>query len=158
MRNEVIHQKYSLQVPDQYETLSEADLRQMYRSGDPFRWGVRDRENHVIIIAMWKQYPALLSWALDLKAIAKKNEQLTRNLHGDRGYRLLEFFSMQAGGEPVEGYRFCARNESDVSQVSSCFLLKDGKTVYSFICTCREEQMDEALPVINQMMASLRKV
>ena len=33
MRNEVIHQKYSLQVPDQYETLSEADLRQMYRSG-----------------------------------------------------------------------------------------------------------------------------
>ena len=77
----------------------------MYRNaGDPFMWGVRDTENHRIIVAIWKQYPALLAWTLDLKAIVKKNEQLTGKAHAEHGYRFLEFFSMQAGEKKAEGF------------------------------------------------------
>ena len=155
MDRQTINDTLTLEIPDSFELLSGEDLRGMYRNaGDPFRWGVRDPENHRIIVALWKQYPALLAWTLDLKAIAKKNEQLTRRAHEGHGYQFLEFFSMRAGEEKAEGYRF-AYDREGVTQVSSSFLLKDGRTVYAFICIGREENMETDLAVFNQIMETL---
>ena len=79
MSRQIINETCALQIPDHFEILSGKDLDGMRQgTGDPFRWGVRDRENHMIIIALWKQYPALLSCMLDLKTVVKKNEQMSR--------------------------------------------------------------------------------
>ena len=155
MGRQIINETFTLQIPDSFEVLSEDDLRKMYRNiGDPFRWGVRDTENHVIMTALWKQYPALLSWMLDLKAIVKKNEQMTGKVHAAHGYRFLEFFSMQAGDEEAEGYRFCYDREG-MTQVSNIFLIKDGRTIYSFICVGREETMERDRETFRRIMETL---
>ena len=155
MKHQTINDTFSLQIPDSFEVLTEEDLRKMYRNvGDPFRWGVRDTENHVIITALWKQYPALLSWTLDLNAIVKKNEQLTGKVHAAHGYRFLEFFSMQAGAENAEGYRFCYDKEG-VTQACSNFLIKDGRTIYAFMCVGREENMDKDRETFRRIMETL---
>ena len=155
MSKQTINDTFTLEIPDRFEVLSEEDLRGMYRNaGDPFQWGVRDTENHVIIVALWKKYPALLSWTLDLKAIVKKNEQLTGQAHAEHGYRFLEFFSMQAGDEKAEGYRFTYEKEG-ATQACSNFLIRDGRTIYAFICVGREENMDADRETINQIMATL---
>ena len=155
MSRQTINDTFTLEIPDRFEVLSEEDLRGMYRNaGDPFQWGVRDTENHVIIVALWKKYPALLSWTLDLKAIVKKNEQLTGQAHAEHGYRFLEFFSMQAGDEKAEGYRFTYEKEG-ATQACSNFLIRDGRTIYAFICVGREENMDADRETINQIMATL---
>ena len=155
MSKQTINDTFTLEIPERFEVLSEEDLRGMYRNaGDPFQWGVRDTENHVIIVALWKKYPALLSWTLDLKAIVKKNEQLTGQAHAEHGYRFLEFFSMQAGDEKAEGYRFTYEKEG-VTQACSNFLIRDGRTIYAFICVGREENMDADRETIKQIMATL---
>ena len=155
MSKQTINDTFTLEIPDRFEVLSEEDLRGMYRNaGDPFQWGVRDTENHVIIVALWKKYPALLSWTLDLKAIVKKNEQLTGQAHAEHGYRFLEFFSMQAGDEKAEGYRFTYEKEG-ATQACSNFLIRDGRTIYAFICVGREENMDADRETIKQIMATL---
>ena len=155
MSKQTINDTFTLEIPDRFEVLSEEDLRGMYRNaGDPFQWGVRDTENHVIIVALWKKYPALLSWTLDLKAIVKKNEQLTGQAHAEHGYRFLEFFSMQAGDEKAEGYRFTYEKEG-ATQACSNFLIRDGRTIYAFICVGREENMDADRETITQIMATL---
>ena len=155
MSKQTINDTFTLEIPDRFEVLSEEDLRGMYRNaGDPFQWGVRDTENHVIIVALWKKYPALLSWTLDLKAIVKKNEQLTGQAHAEHGYRFLEFFSLQAGDEKAEGYRFTYEKEG-ATQACSNFLIKDGRTIYAFICVGREENMDADRETINRIMATL---
>ena len=155
MSRQTINDTFTLEIPERFEVLSEEDLRGMYRNaGDPFQWGVRDTENHVIIVALWKKYPALLSWTLDLKAIVKKNEQLTGQAHAEHGYRFLEFFSMQAGDEKAEGYRFTYEKEG-VTQACSNFLIRDGRTIYAFICVGREENMDADRETIKQIMATL---
>ena len=155
MSKQTINDTFTLEIPDRFEVLSEEDLRGMYRNaGDPFQWGVRDTENHVIIVALWKKYPALLSWTLDLKAIVKKNEQLTGQAHAEHGYRFLEFFSMQAGDEKAEGYRFTYEKEG-VTQACSNFLIRDGRTIYAFICVGREENMDADREMINRVMSTL---
>ena len=155
MGKQTINDTFTLEIPDRFETMSEEDLRGMYRdAGDPFGWGVRDTENHVIITALWKQYPALLSWMLDLKAIVKKNEQLTGKAHAAHGYRFLEFFSMQAGDEKAEGYRFSYDKEG-ITQVCSNCLIKDGRTIYAFICVGREENADTDRETFRQIMETL---
>ena len=155
MGRQRINDTFTLEIPDRFEVLGEEDLRGMYRNtGDPFRWGVRDKENHVIIAALWKQYPALLSWTLDLKTVVKKNEQLTGKAHAEHGYRFLEFFSMQAGDEKAEGYRFTYEKEG-VTQVCNNFLIRDGRTIYAFICVGREENMDADREMINRVMSTL---
>ena len=155
MRRENINEAFTLQVPDGFEVLTENDLSKMYRNvGDPFRWGVRDAKNHVIITALWKQYPALLSWTLDLKAIVKKNEQLTGKAHAAHGYRFLEFFSMQAGDEKAEGYRFIYDREGITQACSNC-LIREGRTIYSFLCVGREENMDRDRETFRRIMETL---
>ena len=155
MSRQIINETCALQIPDHFEILSGKDLDGMRQgTGDPFRWGVRDRENHMIIIALWKQYPALSSCMLDLKTVVKKNEQLTRKAHEAYGYRFLEFFSMQAGEEKAEGYRFIYEKEG-VAQVCSNFLIKDGRTIYAFICIGREEHAEADKAVFSQIMETL---
>ena len=76
MERQTINDIFTLQIPDGFEVLTEEDLRSMYKNvGDPFNWGVRDMERHASIVAIWKKYPALLSWTLDLKAIVKRTNR-----------------------------------------------------------------------------------
>ena len=155
MSRQTINDTFTLQIPDRLEILSEADLRGMSRNGgDPFRWGVRDPENHVVLVALWKQYPLLLSWALDLKSIVKKNEQLTARAHAPYNYRFLEFFSMQAGDENAEGYRF-SYDRDGITQACNSFLIKDGRTIYAFLCVGREENRDADRETITRIMSTL---
>jgi len=155
MGRQTINETFTLQIPDGFEVLTEEDLGKMYRNiGDSFGWGVRDTENHVIITVLWKQYPALLSRMLDLKAIVKKNEQLTGKAHAAHGYRFLEFFSMQAGDEKAEGYRFSYDKEG-MTQVCSNYLIKDGRTIYAFMCVGREENMDADKETFRRIMETL---
>ncbi len=157
MSRQVINETFSLQVPDCFEILTEETLRGMNRNaGDPIRWGARDTENHVVLLALWKQYPAILARLPDLKAIARKNEQLTRRAHEGNSYRFLESFSMQAGTEQAEGYRFSYEREG-IIRVCSNYLIRDGKTVYSFICIGREENTDTDRSAMNRMMETLER-
>ena len=156
MSRQTINQTFTLQIPDQFEVLTEEGLRGMYRNiGDPFMWGVRDKESHKIIVAIWKKYPMLLSWMLDLKSIVKRNEQITGKAHAGHGYRLLEFFSMQAGEEKAEGYRF-SYDKDEITNVSNNFLIKDGRTIYAFMCVGREENMDADRDSFRQIMETLQ--
>ena len=155
MSRQTINDTFFLQIPDHFEVLTEEDLRGMYMSvGDPFMWGVRDRENHKIIVAIWKQYPVFLSWMLDLKSIVKRNEQMTGKAHAGHGYRFLEFFSVQAGEEKAEGYRF-SYDRDGITNVCSNFLIKDKRTIYAFMCVGREENMDADRDSFLQIMETL---
>ena len=62
---------------------------------------------------------------------------------------------MQAGEEKAEGYRFTYEKEG-VTQACNNFLIKDGRTVYAFICVGREENMEADREMIGQVMSTLR--
>ena len=156
MSRQTVNDTFILQIPDHYEPMSAEDLRELSRNGgDPYQWGVRDRENHVMIVASWKEYPALLARLADLKSIARKNEQLTGGVYEGHDYRLLGFCSMQAGDVKAEGYRFSCRAEG-VAQVMNSFLIKDGKTVYAFLCCGWEENTAADQAVFREILESLQ--
>ena len=155
MDRQIINDAFILQLPDSFEVLTEKELRGMYlNAGDPFRWGARDTENHVVFLVLWKQYPGIVSRMLDLKAMVKRNEQLTRKAHDGHDYQLLVFFSQQAGENKAEGYCF-SYDRQGVAQVCHNFLVRDGRTIYTFMCVGRKENMERHREMINQVMKTL---
>ncbi len=158
MSTQIINETFSLQLPDTFEPIPAEELRRLSEGGgDPVGWGARDRENHVMVLAMWKQYPALLARLADPKALAKKNEQLTRRLYEGHGYRLLGFFSGPAAGGQGEGYRFAYTAENN-PHVRGTLLVKHGRTVYSFLIAGREENMNADQETFRRITESLKAV
>ena len=49
-----------VEVPNGFYVLSAEELRLAYQSEDPNRWGMRDKERHIILTVMWKEYQIIL--------------------------------------------------------------------------------------------------
>lgn len=157
MKKERIEGTYTLQLPETFEVMSAEELQEMYRKGDPFRWGARDRENHRTVLAMRKEIPVILVPLVNLKAVARRNEQLTRRISEGHGYRLLEFISMKAGQEETEGYRFIGENEAGTAQAYSVFLLRNGRAIWSFVFAGREENLAADSEAAGRIMGTLER-
>lgn len=158
MREQTINDTFSLKVPDSFEPMSSEELQKLSQSGgDPYRWGFRDREKHIMFVIIWKQVPAILGWLADLKAIAKRNEQLTSKAYQGHDYRLLGFESMQAGAAKAEGYRFSYSVEGIRQNVTNA-LIKKGKIFYSFLWIGREENAAADRDLFREVMESLRNI
>lgn len=155
MSRELINQTVSIDIPDGFGTMSAEELRQVYRNDDPKRWGTWDRERHVIITVMWKDYPMLLSKLTDLKTVCKKNEQLISRGYAGNSYQCGGFFSMTAGGQSAEGYRFSYR-VGDVVQSAETVLVKLNKTIYSITCTGRTENQPADHELFAGILAGIR--
>ena len=158
MSRQMINNTFALQIPDSFELISPEELQGMSRNGgDPFQWGVRNREKHIMILALWKKYPAILSWMADLKSIAKRNQELAAKGYAGHGYKFREYLSWQAGEEKAEGYRF-TYNVENISQTVINLLVKNGKMIYAFTFGERTENADEDLAAFRGIMESLESI
>ena len=149
------NQAFSIRVPDGFEPMTAEELEKLYRDENPDRWGVWNRERHVMLTVLWKRYPVLVGALADVKAIARRNQQLTEKGYAGHDFRPGGFFSMQADGLPLEGYRFSYRI-GDVVQNAETVLMKKQKTIYNITCTGREENADENAETFREIIGSLR--
>ncbi len=152
-----IRNTLSIAVPEGFQPMSPEELRSLYRNDDPDRWGAWDKDRHVILTVSWKQYPALLSALADIRAVARRNRQLTEKEYAGHDYRPGGFFSLQTGAVRLEGYRFSYRLDSMV-QCAETVLMKHQKTVYSITCVGREENAEEDSRTFRGILESLRTI
>ena len=141
-----INGELSLPCPEGFEAMSAEALDRVYASQTAGRCGIRDGERRVMITALWQRYNPLLAWLADMKALVKRNEQLTRRSYQGNGYRLEGFFSRKVCGMAAEGYRYACRL-GDTDQEIATVLVKKGSVVYSLNCIGRPEdrQANQAL-------------
>ena len=59
MNRETVNEAMEVEVPNGFYVLSAEELRLAYQSEDPNRWGMRDKERHIILTVMWKEYRGL---------------------------------------------------------------------------------------------------
>jgi len=131
----------SMPCPEGFSPMSAEDLDRVYTCKDPKRTGMWDRQRHVMVTALWQRYNPLLARLADMKALAKRNEQLTRKGYQGHDYRLEGFFSRTVCGMAGEGYRFTYRLP-DAQQEIETVLIKKGSVVYSLNCIGRPENRD----------------
>jgi len=156
MSREVINGTVEIEVPDGFHVMSAEELRQAYRNEDPNRWGMWDKERHIIVTVMWKAYRGLLGLFLsDLKEVCKKNEQLNSKGYAGHGYRCDGFFSLSVDGQQAEGYRFSYR-VGDAEQSAETILMRQGKTIYSVTFAGRAENKAADQDVFAGIIAGIR--
>ena len=139
---ETVNRELALPRPEGFEVMGAEELKRVYIRDDPNRWGMWDRERHVMITVLWQRYNPLLAWLAEMKTMARRNEQLTRKGYLDHDYRLEGFTSRKVQGLAGEGYRFTYRL-GDVEQGIETLLIKRGSTVYSLNCVGRAENSAE---------------
>ena len=146
-----INDGLSMSCPEGFSPMSAEELERVYTSRDPNRAGMWDRQRHVMVTALWQRYNPLLAWLADMKALAKRNEQLTRKGYQGHGYRLDGFFSRTVCGMAAEGYRFTCRLQ-DADQEIETVLVKKGSVVYSLNCIGRTENHDANQALFNAIL------
>ena len=154
MSRQDINGVFTLEIPENLQPVSAEELQEFSRGGDPFQWAVRDTERHVMITALWKQYSGLISWLADMKAMAKKNQQMVSKVYEGNDYRLTGYISMEAGDLPAEGYRFTYTAEG-IAHSAAVMLIKEGRTVYSITCAGREENAAADCAMFREVLESL---
>lgn len=154
MGQALVHEELSLSWPDGFQVMTANELKQLYLSNNPKRWGIWDKERHVMITVLWQEYHPLLNFLADPKAMAKRNEQLTRRGYKKHDYRLESFLSMQFCGRNLEGYCFSYRL-GDTAQRVETLLLKQKKCVYNFSCIGRKENEEKDRALFREVMNTL---
>ena len=146
MERHWINGELSLPRPEGFAVMSPEELDRAYTCNSPDRWGIWNKERHIMVTMLWHRYNPLLAWLADMKTLVRRNEQVNRRGYKDHDYQLEGFWSRTVGGMAGEGYRFTYRL-GDVAQRIDTVLIKKGRTIYSLSCVGRPENTarDEAL-------------
>lgn len=155
MTSEKINGAFTLEIPEGFEVMSSEDLRKLYQNENADRWGMWDRERHILITVAWQRVNALLSFLADIKSVAKRNEQLIAKGYANNDYKMEGFFSSSAGNIHMEGYRFSYTLQG-IPQKSETLLMKLEKNIYSITCVRRAENAEECADVFPAVIASLK--
>ena len=156
MGRETIDGIVEVEVPDGFNVMNAEELRQVYQSEDPNRWGMRDKERHIIMTVMWKAYHGLAGLLLpDLKTVCKKNEQLSSKGYAGHGYRCDGFSSQSVDGQPAEGYRF-SYQVGNAEHSAKTILVRHGKTIYSITFAGRAENQSADKELFAGITAGIR--
>ena len=146
-----------LEAPDEFLPMTAEEMTKMFNSCTDDRWSAWARERHAMIAVAWKKYNALLLGLADLKAIAKKNQQLTQKAHAGYDYQPLGAYTPKAASVPMEGYRFAYR-AAGAAQQATTVLLKHQRIVYSIMFIGREENIAADQALFEEVLSGLRLV
>ncbi len=152
---EFIGHSLSIAIPDGFHVMDSQELQQVFLSYDPNRWGIWNKETHVRVTVLWKDYPLLLSKLADLKTVCRKNEQMTAKGYAGHNYLCGRFFSVTVAGQSAEGYSF-TYSIDDIRQSAETVLIKKGKTIYSITCVGRVENKTADHEAFTEMLKTVR--
>ena len=155
MKTEGIHEVLSIEYPDTFHPMTDEELRQVYRCEHPKPWGVWDKENHVMLLVLWKDYPHLLAKFTDLHTACKANARQNRKGYAGLDFLFEDFFSSTVACKPAEGYIF-TYSVSGVRQRVETVLFKEGKTMYGICTIGRAENRDKDHELFTKVLNSVR--
>lgn len=145
----------SLAYPDGFHEMDRSELTQAFQDDNPDRWGIWDRERHIIIAVFWHRSGRLVSRLAKEKDIVKSTEMKVRRGMKQSGYECSAFFSLQAAGRPAEGFRYTFAVQG-IRQCAETVVLKDGNTCYTLYYYAREDGPAEDRRVFEEALASLK--
>ena len=155
MSKAVVNELISVEIPDGFYTMTPEELRQAYQNEKQNRWGMWNKERHVMVTVMWKEYPWLMRLLLsDVKAICRKNEEMAGKGYAGHGYECGGFFSVNVDGKKAEGYRF-SYLVGDVEQSAETILFWYEKNIFSVTIGGRKENREADRELFDRIIAGI---
>lgn len=154
MVDTVVHGGLHLSYPDGFEVLGEDELRQLYRDDNQDRWGVRDRDRHLIFVVFWHDSNALLGKLAGTKSLARRAERLMSKALKAYAYRCGGFFSTRIGETKAEGFAYDYQVQG-VDQAARTIVCRKGACCYTLYWYARKDGDPADAQVFEDLLASV---
>jgi len=131
MSDATIYGGLSLTIPEGFHVMDGAELKRAYMDDNKDRWGIADKDRHIMVAVFWHESGALVSALGDSKSVARSNEKrISRGLKA-HGYSLERFLETEIAGNKAHGFRHALRIQ-DEDSVSEVISVKNGRVCYTF--------------------------
>lgn len=154
MNDVVVHGSLNLSYPDGFGVMDEEELRLLYQDDNTDRWGIWDKERHLIFVVYWHDSSALLGKMVGTKSLAKRAERLLSKGLKANAYHCDGFYSTQVAGTEAEGFVYTYQVQ-DVNQVARVTVLRHGACCYTLYWYAREEGDPTDAQVLDDLLASI---
>ena len=138
MNSVAVNNEITVSYPDGFEIMSSEELDKAYAGVNDDKWGIWDKDSHVIITILWQKVNPVMLALADVKAIAMKNESMAAGMYKNSGYDGKGFFSETINGRKAEGYWF-EYDVASIRQQAASVLFKTRNNVYSLSVFARAD-------------------
>ena len=154
MNSTIVNNEITVSYSDGFEIMSSEELDNAYVGVTDDKWGIWDKDNHVIITLLWQKANPMLVALADVKAIAMKNESMAAKMYKNNHYDGKGFFSETIDGKKAEGYWF-EYDVASVRQQAASVLFKNRNNIYSLSVFARADDPDFE-DILHQAVRSVR--
>ena len=138
MSEVLIGEKLHLELPEGFVVMDKAEVEKAIGLSYDNLWGARDEGNHMMLVCIWKDAPALLGKLVSTDALVDRAEEAVRKAYAKSAYRLDDHFTLQIAGEQAKGFAY-GFNVGDVAQVGEVIVLRHDKRTYTLYYYTRPE-------------------
>lgn len=153
MNQVLVNNELSLSYPDGFHIMDGAELAQAYQNSNPNRWGIWDKDRHLIVSVFWHRTNRLLVSLADAKSVAKSTERKLRKGLKSHGYSFHGFYERELCGQRTHGFHY-QYQVGDVVQSGETIILKHGSLCYTIYCYTRKDTQLAGDPVFEEILRS----
>lgn len=146
-----VNGEISFEAAEGFQVMTNEELTKVTGTEGGDRWGLWDKERHVMVVIDWKKYNRLLLGLTDITKIAERNEELNSKLYANNNYQMESNLKGTIGGLEAEGYRFSFQ-VGEVVQSADCLLVRHEKNIYRFTCNGRSANRSENEALFKQIL------
>ena len=156
MTEYLINNTVQLSCPEGFHEMDSDELRQVYLDDNSNRWGIWDKEKHIIISVFWHRSSGLLmKLAGDAENVAKSTEGKLRHSLKNNNYHCEGFFTLSLNGKNAAGFRY-NYTVQDVKQTGDVILMLHGKECYTVYYYARKDGPESDHEIFEQVLDSIR--
>ena len=138
MKQEAVH-GLKLSFPESFGVMDREELKTAYQNEHPDRWGIWDKEQHLMVTVIWHESPALLIWLFgDVKSVAKSTEFKVRHSLKGRSYSFEGYYDTSVCGKKARGFRY-RYNMEGIEQIGEMVVWIQKNCCYTFCYYARTE-------------------
>lgn len=155
MTNTTINGQIEIMIPEGFHVMDAGELKQLYRDDNTDRFGIWDKDRHIIISVFWHESGKMLSMLADPKSVAKGDELKMRKGLKNSGYACTGFFEKELCGKKTYGYG-CEYDIGEIRQIAEAVILKKDNICYKFYYYARKNGPDTDHELFESVLDSVK--
>ena len=155
MTESIINGEMKVRVPDGFEIMDAETLKEAYMDDNPDRWGIRDRERHIVISVFYhRSSPALVKIAGNAGAVAKSTQSKLKKGLKDYAYSFGKYFDCTAGDLKASGFTY-EYELKGIRQKAETVVAIKGNCCYTFYYYARKDGSPEDRRLFEDFLGSV---
>ena len=151
----LLNEELNLYWPDGFSVMTKEELKAALRTEDPEKFGIHDKERHIILFVWWHiSNPLIVKLAGNIQNVVKQTEKKLKKTYKDHQYRFLGFFPTKVCGYEAYGLRF-EYTLGEITQICETIQFIYKSCCYTISYYTRPELDEQNQPVLQEILESI---